>query len=156
MLFYYSLFCFFFFNDTATTEIYTLSLHDALPIPTCAGASGARACDGPPPTAGRAWRRRSVANTRRSSPTRHCTSRPRAAGTDAPPSWAAPTVESATIHGQALSNNAGPPRGSAIPEFFSEPTLGISGSMARCLLWFGAGGPAEPMRVLVVEDDPLL
>src|SRR6202040_4418045 len=42
---------FFFFNDTATTEIYTLSLHDALPIwphpgdeaparlPTLAGAS---------------------------------------------------------------------------------------------------------------------
>src|SRR2546430_12257105 len=27
-----SLFVFFFFNDTATTEIYTLSLHDALPI----------------------------------------------------------------------------------------------------------------------------
>src|SRR6266496_5510678 len=27
------LFFFFFFNDTATTEIYTLSLHDALPIP---------------------------------------------------------------------------------------------------------------------------
>src|SRR5438034_5748652 len=27
-----SLFFFFFFNDTATTEIYTLSLHDALPI----------------------------------------------------------------------------------------------------------------------------
>src|SRR5256886_17616953 len=26
------LFTFFFFNDTATTEIYTLSLHDALPI----------------------------------------------------------------------------------------------------------------------------
>src|SRR3712207_8154563 len=25
-------FCVFFFNDTATTEIYTLSLHDALPI----------------------------------------------------------------------------------------------------------------------------
>src|SRR5467141_5458812 len=25
-------FIFFFFNDTATTEIYTLSLHDALPI----------------------------------------------------------------------------------------------------------------------------
>src|SRR2546430_4031271 len=41
---------FFFFNDTATTEIYTLSLHDALPIssrssrtsatsPTCSRAS---------------------------------------------------------------------------------------------------------------------
>src|SRR3984885_15613709 len=27
-----SIFCVFFFNDTATTEIYTLSLHDALPI----------------------------------------------------------------------------------------------------------------------------
>src|SRR3712207_9212729 len=26
---------FFFFNDTATTEIYTLSLHDALPILVC-------------------------------------------------------------------------------------------------------------------------
>src|SRR5437588_9778000 len=30
-------FCFFFFNDTATTEIYTLSLHDALPIFWCRG-----------------------------------------------------------------------------------------------------------------------
>src|SRR6266478_9381170 len=30
MLFFF--FFFFFFNDTATTEIYTLSLHDALPI----------------------------------------------------------------------------------------------------------------------------
>src|SRR5215203_7516285 len=29
-MFFY--FFFFFFNDTATTEIYTLSLHDALPI----------------------------------------------------------------------------------------------------------------------------
>src|SRR3712207_7589378 len=27
-----NLYIFFFFNDTATTEIYTLSLHDALPI----------------------------------------------------------------------------------------------------------------------------
>src|SRR5437870_13536850 len=31
LLFFIFLF-FFFFNDTATTEIYTLSLHDALPI----------------------------------------------------------------------------------------------------------------------------
>src|SRR5256885_8151885 len=30
---------FFFFNDTATTEIYTLSLHDALPISTPGRAS---------------------------------------------------------------------------------------------------------------------
>src|SRR5256885_13359550 len=34
-------FFFFFFNDTATTEIYTLSLHDALPI-SRARAAGAR------------------------------------------------------------------------------------------------------------------
>src|SRR5258708_15491009 len=32
MLAHLSYFSFFFFNDTATTEIYTLSLHDALPI----------------------------------------------------------------------------------------------------------------------------
>src|SRR5215204_7733472 len=31
-LFLFFSFFFFFFNDTATTEIYTLSLHDALPI----------------------------------------------------------------------------------------------------------------------------
>src|SRR2546426_8401477 len=30
--FVYTCLFFFFFNDTATTEIYTLSLHDALPI----------------------------------------------------------------------------------------------------------------------------
>src|SRR6266496_6776565 len=43
MLFIFSCFIFyfvffFFFNDTATTEIYTLSLHDALPISTSTGA----------------------------------------------------------------------------------------------------------------------
>src|SRR5690348_17825999 len=32
----------FFFNDTATTEIYTLSLHDALPI--CAGGVSPETC----------------------------------------------------------------------------------------------------------------
>src|SRR2546422_7110977 len=42
-------FFFFFFNDTATTEIYTLSLHDALPICTT------RCC--------RWWRRRSDTGT---------------------------------------------------------------------------------------------
>src|ERR1043166_2171367 len=46
-LFWVFLLCFlFFFNDTATTEIYTLSLHDALPIwrkPVRAVISGSRA-----------------------------------------------------------------------------------------------------------------
>src|SRR5258708_15035429 len=37
MLLHYLESSFFFFNDTATTEIYTLSLHDALPI--CIGGA---------------------------------------------------------------------------------------------------------------------
>src|SRR3712207_7954659 len=49
----YQAIVFFFFNDTATTEIYTLSLHDALPIccsrccgswRTSTGAGSARRC----------------------------------------------------------------------------------------------------------------
>src|SRR2546430_7534684 len=47
---------FFFFNDTATTEIYTLSLHDALPIchrgPACASGQR-RTAISPPGAAGR-------------------------------------------------------------------------------------------------------
>src|SRR3712207_1982899 len=43
----YAVFClkkknYFFFNDTATTEIYTLSLHDALPISSCPRTSSTR------------------------------------------------------------------------------------------------------------------
>src|SRR3712207_7700550 len=46
---YYYIVSYFFFNDTATTEIYTLSLHDALPIFDDAGGrrSGARRGTGP-------------------------------------------------------------------------------------------------------------
>src|SRR6266516_7617357 len=43
---------FFFFNDTATTEIYTLSLHDALPIRRCTGAATRSAEGGTPKTQG--------------------------------------------------------------------------------------------------------
>src|SRR5580692_13026095 len=39
-------FFFFFFNDTATTEIYTLSLHDALPISTHISKNSPCACVG--------------------------------------------------------------------------------------------------------------
>src|SRR5256885_16658703 len=55
-------FIFFFFNDTATTEIYTLSLHDALPIsrshffaiaPAATRTSVSRADARPPPRASR-------------------------------------------------------------------------------------------------------
>src|SRR2546425_12213642 len=46
-----SFYSFFFFNDTATTEIYTLSLHDALPISgkrvLLAVPAGQRICRGP-------------------------------------------------------------------------------------------------------------
>src|SRR6266853_7049132 len=42
ILFSFAIFFFFFFNDTATTEIYTLSLHDALPIYSRLGGTGRR------------------------------------------------------------------------------------------------------------------
>src|SRR2546425_11714969 len=45
-------FTFFFFNDTATTEIYTLSLHDALPI--CAVSGQDKFVDAPATTGDRA------------------------------------------------------------------------------------------------------
>src|SRR2546426_6410172 len=38
----------FFFNDTATTEIYTLSLHDALPISSAPAPPGGSECSTPP------------------------------------------------------------------------------------------------------------
>src|SRR5215211_1325082 len=41
------LFLFFFFNDTATTEIYTLSLHDALPISRRSRPETIARCDAP-------------------------------------------------------------------------------------------------------------
>src|SRR5256884_7292048 len=41
---------FFFFNDTATTEIYTLSLHDALPILLATRTLGSLVFWGPPGT----------------------------------------------------------------------------------------------------------
>src|SRR2546422_8221847 len=45
---------FFFFNDTATTEIYTLSLHDALPISLPGADRDAPRGDGAPGSAPRA------------------------------------------------------------------------------------------------------
>src|SRR5215475_15818827 len=39
---FFFFFFFFFFNDTATTEIYTLSLHDALPISPMRASASAR------------------------------------------------------------------------------------------------------------------
>src|SRR5256885_5144937 len=44
-MYFYTSFFFFFFNDTATTEIYTLSLHDALPIWRAAADLRRRAAD---------------------------------------------------------------------------------------------------------------
>src|SRR3989454_1236222 len=44
-------FFFFFFNDTATTEIYTLSLHDALPICRAQGRRGRARAQDPDPRA---------------------------------------------------------------------------------------------------------
>src|SRR5258708_29818169 len=54
---------FFFFNDTATTEIYTLSLHDALPILSSRSAGGASPLE-PGPGAGSAPRGHSASSGR--------------------------------------------------------------------------------------------
>src|SRR6185312_14375979 len=71
-LFFFLFFFFFFFNDTATTEIYTLSLHDALPI----SATSSRRRPGvrrrPPPAgipacSGEIWARRLIRKSRRSA-----------------------------------------------------------------------------------------
>src|SRR6267378_7236641 len=56
---------FFFFNDTATTEIYTLSLHDALPI-----SSRSSAGRSPSPWRSAPWRARSTPCTRDRKSTR--------------------------------------------------------------------------------------
>src|SRR6266496_6867758 len=54
-VFSFLLFCsFFFFNDTATTEIYTLSLHDALPISTSSRRRGSSRA--PPAYGATRWR----------------------------------------------------------------------------------------------------
>src|SRR5438067_9956942 len=54
VFFSYLFFFFFFFNDTATTEIYTLSLHDALPI--SSGMSLPRYCTNGLPFDCSTWR----------------------------------------------------------------------------------------------------
>src|SRR2546427_4595059 len=74
------LFSFFFFNDTATTEIYTLSLHDALPI---------SASQAPPPNPAAPGRRRT----------------PPRSGTGPPAPWPAPSrSEEHTSELQSQSN----------------------------------------------------
>src|SRR5215213_2735211 len=79
---------FFFFNDTATTEIYTLSLHDALRSPPrCCRNSAARWC----------WDRSSSASTSR------CRSSPSAR----------PTRTSSTWRRSPDSTSAGEPSGGA-------------------------------------------
>src|SRR3712207_7353728 len=63
---------FFFFNDTATTEIYTLSLHDALPI--WSATSGGWSTNSPPspgcPSPCSARRRSQTSSASRCSSTR--------------------------------------------------------------------------------------
>src|SRR5690242_21196224 len=65
----------FFFNDTAPTEIYTLSLHDALPISSCCAHIGRRCagrCGGDrhrrafQAAGGAAWRSRAAGDGARS------------------------------------------------------------------------------------------
>src|SRR6266481_3279089 len=55
-------FFFFFFNDTATTEIYTLSLHDALPICRPPRAQPRLRDSASPRRGGGSWEARRVSN----------------------------------------------------------------------------------------------
>src|SRR6266481_5026216 len=91
--------CFFFFNDTATTEIYTLSLHDALPIYPARRARGRRAC------------------TRRAAPA--CTpAAPRGSARDSTPSGTgADTAPSGPTGAPAPTGAPRPPSGRPAPSF---------------------------------------
>src|SRR2546430_3734497 len=61
------MFFFFFFNDTATTEIYTLSLHDALPILQLAEDAGVAPAPAPGAAIDRSPRRGDRKSTRLNS-----------------------------------------------------------------------------------------
>src|SRR2546429_6410267 len=62
------IFFFFFFNDTATTEIYTLSLHDALPISSPSRSSSPTTRTWPPgPGCARATTNRPASADRKST-----------------------------------------------------------------------------------------
>src|SRR5256885_2396265 len=87
---------FFFFNDTATTEIYTLSLHDALPIsPSCVSTTTRSNSSTAMATSPRCWQRSEEHTSELQSPcnlvcrlllekkTRAATSHARAAGAPA-------------------------------------------------------------------------
>src|SRR3989441_3386732 len=109
-----SFFFFFFFNDTATTEIYTLSLHDALPIsPRSAccslpsstyGSDGSRSCAQSSTTAA-SGAASSAAGTRRdaacSSQSRGARRHPRCRGGLRPPAHAVPGAAGAGPHARA-------------------------------------------------------
>src|SRR6266581_7814413 len=103
-------FCFFFFNDTATTEIYTLSLHDALPISPrvlAGGVGGPPAVPAPP-----APPRRPGDPLRRgpSSASACASSRARVRRVDSPGSRLRPPAR------PSLSRSARPERGVPIPD----------------------------------------
>src|SRR5256885_13323493 len=56
-----------FFNDPATTEIYTLSLHDALPISQCPCATPSASTRGREPESPRPWALESALPDRKST-----------------------------------------------------------------------------------------
>src|SRR6266568_5639660 len=90
----HSFFFFFFFNDTATTEIYTLSLHDALPILPPTAAPGCSMSSRP---------RRSTARPEPSHGAVHASRRPRRAWTTKPrrrPNIPGPTTSPAPSAGR--------------------------------------------------------
>src|SRR6266511_281370 len=86
--FLFSLLLFFFFNDTATTEIYTLSLHDALPISPSGWRRTVPWSSTPTGWRARPWRRAATGWPRWWRPSaRRCSQRTE--------TWTAPLIDSA-------------------------------------------------------------
>src|SRR3712207_8901121 len=77
---------FFFFNDTATTEIYTLSLHDALPISPTATPPAGRSPRSTSSTCATGRRRPGGTSRRRRRPCPTTSPRVRASSTSRPTS----------------------------------------------------------------------
>src|SRR6266498_2413874 len=139
----------FFFNDTATTEIYTLSLHDALPIrcsrPTDGWPPRPRSSSSPgtpPPAARGRWSRSSAppwsasSNTSTPEPLR-TEVRSTATNSTVPPYW--PTGPEAAVHGWATPD-------------WASGSAGCSPSRPRAWtiprLWHALGRPQLSLHTL--------
>src|ERR1041385_680935 len=151
---------FFFFNDTATTEIYTLSLHDALPISSIRPGSGAGSRNG----TARWWGRCSWWRDRARSRSCACSwsSRRRAGRASGLVLWTnacALPARRATASSCSGPRASSPPRGGCTrrPGSGSCASSGTTASARRWSRRPGSStcdGSALPSQVVLVPGDP--